>query len=131
MLVWLAAALVLFVLQTLVPNSLRYFGGDGPLGASLRAALGPRDATPRASVLADRAARALANLHEAMVVFVPLALVAHAQHADDAKLGAAIFVLARVAYVPAYLSGVPGVRSTAWVVSWVGLAMMIAALSWG
>ena len=31
-----------------------------------------------------------------------------------------------VLYVPAYLTGVPGVRSAVWVGSWVGLAMMLA-----
>jgi hypothetical protein len=35
----------------------------------------------------------------------------------------------RVLYVPAYLSGVPGLRSAVWVASWVGLCLMLAAFA--
>lgn len=38
------------------------------------------------------------------------------------------FFSARVVYVPAYLSGVPGLWSTAWVLGWVGLGGMIVML---
>jgi uncharacterized MAPEG superfamily protein len=46
----------------------------------------------------------------------------------DAVTGAWIFLIARVLYVPLYLSGVPALRTLVWVVSWVGLIMMLLPL---
>lgn len=129
MLPWLLLALLLFVLQTLLPPALRYRVLTRGALSRLRGALGPRDVQPAASVTAERAQRALANAHEAMWVFVPIALV-HLDRAPTsaAIAGAAVFVVARVLYVPAYLVGVPGVRSAIWIASWVGLAAMIGPL---
>jgi uncharacterized MAPEG superfamily protein len=45
-----------------------------------------------------------------------------------ATTGALIFLIARVIYVPLYLSGIPAVRTLAWVVSWVGLILMLMPL---
>lgn len=63
-------------------------------------------------------------------VFLTVALRHLFQATPDAAAvhGAAVFLVARVLYVPAYLSGVPGLRSASWVVSWIGLALMLAAL---
>lgn len=124
---WILAALALFVLQTLLAPSLRYLGAGWR--EQLWIALGPRDREPDMPVLGARAARALNNLSEAMPVFVTLALL-HVTRgpAPLAVSGAALFVAARIVYVPAYLSGVPGLRSTAWVISWIGLSAMFATL---
>ncbi len=130
MIVWILAALAVFVVQTMMPVAIRYLlAGPGTL-ARLRLALGPRDEQPPLSPTGQRAARALANMHEAMPVFLALALL-HVIRATDGSLarsGAALFVVARVVYVPAYLSGWPGVRSSIWVVSWLGLGAMIVPL---
>lgn len=130
MIVWILAALALFVVQTMMPATIRYLlAGPGTL-ARLRLALGPRDEQPPLSPIGQRAARALANMHEAMPVFLALALL-HVIRATDGSLatsGAALFVAARAVYVPAYLSGWAGVRSTIWVVSWLGLGAMIVPL---
>jgi uncharacterized MAPEG superfamily protein len=130
MLDWLLAVLGLFVLQTFVPPALRYFGG-GRVIAALRIAAGPRDQQPPMPIVGERATRALANMHEALPVFLALALLHMLAPSDTAlaSRGAAVFFFARLVYVPAYMSGVIGLRSALWVVSWVGLAMMIAALS--
>jgi uncharacterized MAPEG superfamily protein len=129
-LTWILAALTLFVVQTMIPATTRYLlAGPGTI-ERLRVALGPRDLEPPLSAVGARAARALANMHEALPVFLTLAIL-HAvrPHAEElATTGAAIFVIARVAYVPAYLSGWTGVRSAIWVVSWAGLSAMIVAL---
>ncbi len=127
---WILAVLALFVAQTLLPASFRYlFAGPG-VGERLRIALGPRDVQPPISHLGSRAERALGNLHEALPVFLTVALlhVAGRTPSASASVGAAWFLVARVLYVPAYLSGVPGLRSALWVASWVGLAMMLVAL---
>jgi uncharacterized MAPEG superfamily protein len=127
---WILAVLVLFVVQTFLPATLRYVQSGVGAAASVRIALGPRDEVPPLSPVGARAQRALANIHEALPVFLTLALlhVARSTAGDTATHGAAVFVVARAIYVPAYLSGITGLRSAAWTVSWVGLVMMIVAL---
>lgn len=122
------AVLALFVVQTLLAPSLRYLAGPGVV-ARLTVAMGPRDTQPPESPLVGRAARALANLQEALPVFVTIALL-HELHGTSAAIApyAWGFFAARALYVPAYLSGVPGVRSVVWMASWVGLGGMIAGL---
>lgn len=129
MLPWIFAVLALFVAQTLLPSTIRYLLAGPGLWERLRIALGSRDEEPPLSQRAIRAQRALANLHEALPVFMTLALVLEIRGADElATRGAAVFLGARVLYVPAYLSGITGLRSTIWMASWVGLALMVAAL---
>mgnify|MGYP001818982997 FL=1 len=74
--------------------------------------------------------RALRNMMEAMFVFVPLALLAIVSGKDQglAMTAALTFLGARVAYLPAYMSGIVGVRSLIWGVGAAGLAMMAIAL---
>lgn len=126
---WIAAALTILVVQTLMPATMRYLGAGPGVRERLVVALGPRDEQPPLSVLGGRAERALHNVQEAMPVFLTLALLHVVQRTTDelGTTGAAVFVVARAAYVPAYRAGIPGVRSTIWTVSWVGLAMMIAS----
>lgn len=126
------SVLALFVVQTLLAPSLRYLAGtDRGAGAPdrLRTALGPRDAPPPETPLSGRAARALANLQEALPVFLAVALLHELRGSGVAAAPWAFaFLAARVLYVPAYLSGVPGLRSAVWMSSWIGLGGMIAAL---
>lgn len=125
---WILLALALWFAQSLLAPSLRYLSSPA-LGPALRTALGPRDTQPKMPVMGERSARAFANLSEAMPVFLALALLLEVQGAGggSATTGALVFLVARVLYVPAYLSGVPGVRSTAWAVGHLGLAMMALA----
>jgi uncharacterized MAPEG superfamily protein len=89
----------------------------------------PRDQKrePR-GVYYGRATRALANYVENLGPFVAadLGLIA-TQHTGG--WGAAIWIVARIAYIPLYVYGVPRVRSLAWVISIVGLLMMLARLA--
>jgi uncharacterized MAPEG superfamily protein len=124
------AVLGLFMLQTLLPATFRYLLAGRGVWPRLRVALGPRDSQPELSPLGGRAARALANMNEAMPIFLALALL-HAQRpAPDvlAMQGAWLFFLARLLYVPAYLSGVFGLRSALWAVGLAALVMMTVAL---
>jgi uncharacterized MAPEG superfamily protein len=116
--------LALFVIQTLLPACFRYMGKDA--GRKLPLALGPRDEPPPQTKVGGRAERALANMHEALPVFLALALLnLFLGTGAMATTGATVFLVARVLYVPAYLAGVMGVRTLIWIASVVGLVMML------
>jgi len=121
--------LALFVIQTLLPGRFREApppGGESKLAENL----GPRDQMRPLTVTGQRAARALTNMHEALPVFLGLALMnlIVAPEAGLAVTGAWVFLIARIVYVPLYLGGVPAVRTLAWVASWVGLILMLVPL---
>jgi len=76
--------------------------------------------------LAGRADRAANNMIEAMAMFLAVVLAASiAGKAPQAAFGATIFFWARVAYWPAYLAGIPVLRTLIWLVSIVGLILII------
>lgn len=130
MLEWILAALAIFVLQTYMPATIQYVFGEGRRDENLKIALGGRDNPPPMPVLGARAARALRNMQEALFVFLPLAVIALVHDAGPwATRGAAIFVIARFVYVPAYLSAIPGLRSAVWMVSQVGLISLAYAVA--
>jgi uncharacterized MAPEG superfamily protein len=121
--------LVLFVVQTLLPSGMREPAPPGePRG--MPEALGNRDHQRPHTVMGNRALRALANMQEAMPVFLALALLnlIVAPGADLALTGAWVFLIARVVYVAIYLAGIPVVRTLCWVASVVGLGLMVAPL---
>jgi uncharacterized MAPEG superfamily protein len=121
--------LALFVLQTLIPG--RFREAPAPGGPNkLQENLGPRDHMRPLTVAGQRAARALANLHEAIPVFIALALMNMivAPQAALAVTGAWIFFIARIVYLPLYIHGVTYVRTLAWIGGWVGLVLMIIPL---
>ena len=121
--------LALFVLQTLLPGRFREPAADGAKG-KLVENLGNRDHVRPLTVVGERASRALANMHEALPVFLALALLNMivGTVASTALTGATIFLIARVLYVGVYMAGVPVVRTLIWAVSWAGLVMMIIPL---
>lgn len=93
--------------------------------------VGPRDESRKPQgVLVGRAARALANLLETYPAFVglALALVVSQKAGGLGATGAAVWFWARVAFVVLYLSGIAYVRTVAWLVSILGLVLMVAAL---
>lgn len=95
----------------------------------LKAGLSNRDDVPEATLLGGRAERAAANSIEALLLFVPLALVAQlAGSAEQVLLGATVFLWARIAYLPIYLVGIVYLRSIVWAIGIVGLAMMAMEL---
>lgn len=98
--------------------------------AGLKVGLSNRELLPDATPLGGRAQRAAANSIEAVVLFTPLALAAHLAGLDaETLLGAQVFFLARVVYLPVYLLGVIYLRSLVWGVGVFGLAMMVLAMS--
>ena len=71
-----------------------------------------------------------AALEEAKRDAVALALVAHATGKADATalLGAQLFFWARLAYALIYVAGIPWLRTGAWAVSVVGMALIFVQL---
>jgi uncharacterized MAPEG superfamily protein len=91
----------------------------------------PRDTQPEAKGLAcGRASRALANYVENYGPFIALALalIATGQHGGAGAIGATIWLLARIVYLPIYLAGVIYVRTGLWLISVIGLLMMLYRL---
>jgi uncharacterized MAPEG superfamily protein len=88
-----------------------------------------RDNLPEATPLGGRAVRAATNTIENFVLFVALALTAHAAGVgEEATLGAQVFFWARLVYLPVYWAGITYVRSLLWGVGTAGLAMMLFAI---
>jgi uncharacterized MAPEG superfamily protein len=121
--------LALFVVQTLLPGRFREpatAGGPGKLAENLS----NRDHMRPFTVHGERAARALANMQEAMPVFLGVALMDMivAPEAPMVTTGALVFLIARALYVAVYIAGVAVVRTLLWVASWVGLVMMLLPL---
>lgn len=121
--------LALFFVQTLLPSRFREApapGGESKLAENL----GNRDHMRPHTRIGLRAVRALANLQEAMPVFITLALLnlIVAPGATLAVTGAWIFLVARIVYVAIYVAGVPVVRTLCWVAGLVGLVMMLVPL---
>jgi len=92
---------------------------------------GPRDAaTAPVGKLAGRLKRAQSNLFETLPVFAAAVLIAHVAGREGSlsATGAWLYLIARVVYVPLYAAGIPYVRSLAWVVSMVGVLLVLLPL---
>ena len=89
----------------------------------------PRDqkVTPKALAV-GRATRALHNYIENLVPFVAmdLGLIA-TQHTGG--IGATIWIIARIIYLPMYMLGIKYVRTACWLAGVVGLLMMLGRLA--
>jgi len=121
---YLVYGVILLVVHTLVQATF------SDLSKGIGWALGPQDETREQSVTAARIQRALRNYLETFPAFIALALVLAVTETGNgtSALGAAVYFWARIAYIPAYASGVPLVRSVAWFASLAGLAMMLLPL---
>jgi uncharacterized MAPEG superfamily protein len=90
-----------------------------------------RDAPmPPPGALAQRLQRAQANLYETLPLFIGAVLgAAAAGHLGwKTQAGAALYVAARVIYLPLYAAGVPVLRTLVWLVSLAGLLLVLWAL---
>ena len=115
--------LTLYMLQIFLQETSRF-------GFDVQGIVGNRDNPPELTVMAGRLDRAKNNMQEALPMFLGLALLALATDRDtsavtDAALG---FLIARVAYVPAYMSGIPVLRSVIWLVGVASLVIMALSL---
>lgn len=115
--------LALYMVQIFLQETSRF-------GFDLRGIVGNRDSLPEISVVAGRLERAKNNMREALPIFLALALLALVKGGDtrQAAHAALIFLIARAVYVPAYVSGVPMLRSLVWLVGVASLLMMALPL---
>lgn len=99
---------------------------NGPAWAS-----GARDAdSEKVPVWCERLERADTNLKENLPLFAIAVLVVHVSGSADptSALGSMIFVAARALHPLLYAAGIAGIRTAVWVVSIVGLAMVVSAV---
>ena len=92
---------------------------------------GPRDeGQPPLGKYPGRAQRALDNFKETYPAFIALALglAVAGRSGGIGELGAWLWFLARIAFLPLYLFGVPWLRTVAYGVSMAGLVLMFARL---
>ena len=115
--------LALYMLQIFLQETSRF-------GFDLWAIMGNRDKQPELSVIAGRLDRAKNNMLEALPVFLGLALLALVKGGDTSREAhaALVFFIARIVYVPAYVSGIPMLRSIVWLVGVGSLVVMALAL---
>lgn len=115
--------LVLYAVQLFLQETSRF-------GFDFWAIVGNRDNPPEMSVIAGRLDRARTNMLEALPLFLALALLVlvKGRETSEAVYGASIFLIARIVYVPAYVSGIPLLRSLLWLVANAGLILMALAL---
>lgn len=126
----LAWGCVLLVFNILLAGQLRtrQYGVDWNMG--------PRDETSGLAPLppqTGRVIRAQANLQETFPVAVAalIGVVLAGRTGTVSHIGAWVWLGARVAYLPVYWSGIKGLRSLLYIVSMVGLLMVLWPLLWG
>ncbi len=121
----LAWTLVLALVQVLLPAVLR--GRETRAGYNASA----RDHPPPApSVVTARLLRAQNNLFETLPVFAGAVIIDHMVGREGALTvwGAWLYIVARVVYVPIYASGIPFIRSLAWLVSLLGIILLLVPI---
>jgi len=102
--------------------------GDAQTGIPYGA--GPRDAPRPLTGMAGRVERAMNN-HQAALVLFAIAVLAVTLGGASSPLTAAcawIYLAARVAYVPAYMSGIPYLRSMLWTIA-LGATIILLVLA--
>ena len=90
--------------------------------------IGARDKPAEPLGLAGgRVERAWRNFLETFPFFLGAVLMANAlgKHGGQIALGAELYLWARLAYVPAYVFGIPVLRTLIWAASLVGILMVL------
>jgi len=85
-----------------------------------------RDDARPLSGMAGRAARTVENSIAAIALFAPAVLLLHATggFTPTTLLAAQAFLLARLAFVPVYLVGIPYLRTAVWMVGFLATAFL-------
>jgi uncharacterized MAPEG superfamily protein len=94
--------------------------------------LSPRDEDGApVSVLTGRMQRAFANFKETFAFFASAVLLVTilGRESELSAWGAQLYFWARLAYVPVYAAGIPGLRSAIWTVSLIGLLLVLASIA--
>lgn len=117
--------LVLALVQIMLPSTLRTRETGTAYNVSAR-----DDKGPPVGAMTARLQRAQANLFESLPLFIGAILIIHvtARESPLTLWGAALFLAARVIYVPLYAFGIPVVRTLVWLASIAGLLMLLWAI---
>ena len=96
----------------------------------LKWAAGPRDEPMPLTGVAARLDRAFKNYMETFPFFVAAVFAAYlvAKTGPLTLWGSVLYVAARALYAPLYAAGIPRIRSLVWLVSLVGIGMIVAAI---
>jgi uncharacterized MAPEG superfamily protein len=100
------------------------------LHSGLMVTVGNRANLPELPGWGGRAVRANANMSQNLVLFaaVVLAVVVTGTTNATTMLGAQLFFFARVAYAVFYIAGLPWLRTGSWLVSIVGVLLILLQL---
>lgn len=121
----LAWTLVLALIQILLPAMSR----TGETGVNYNASARDSEGPPVGKIT-GRLQRAQRNLFETLPVFAIGIIIAHIAGRSGALTwwGAVLYLWARVVYLPLYAFGVPYLRSLVWLVSLVGIILILIAI---
>ncbi len=122
---WLS--IVLGLAQLLLATLFSVGARGLPWGLSMR-----DDAPPPVSKMGGRAERAFKNFLETFVFFLAAVVVASSMGKLNAwtALGAQIYFWSRLAYAPAYILGIPVVRTLLWGASLAGIVLILIYGVW-
>lgn len=93
--------------------------------------LSPRDEpVPELTGIAGRMDRAFKNFMQTFPFFIAAIVMVQitGMQSTSSMVGAHMYFWARLIYIPLYAAGIPVVRSLVWLVSLIGLIMVMAAL---
>jgi uncharacterized MAPEG superfamily protein len=122
----LSAILLMFNIFAAGYYKTKQFGADWNMG--------PRDeALPPLDAIAGRLVRAQANLLETLpiAIIALIGVVVAGRTSTTTALGGWIWLVARAVYLPLYWAGVPKIRTAVFMISLVGLGMVIKPLLHG
>lgn len=93
--------------------------------------LSPRDEKKPLTGVGARVERAFANYMQTFPFFAAAVLVAHVagRHSGLTVIGAQLYFWARLVYVPLYAAGIPVARTVAYLVSLLGIGLILIALT--
>jgi uncharacterized MAPEG superfamily protein len=93
----------------------------------LKWAAGPRDEPRPVTGVAARLHRAFANFLETYPFFAAAVLMVLVTQTRGSlsEWGAVTYLVARIAYVPLYASGIPRIRSLVWFIGLIGLVLVL------
>ena len=93
--------------------------------------MGARDEIlPPMEPLPGRLTRARDNFLETFPFFAAAVLIAHVAERNGllTLIGVQLYFWARVAYLPLYALGIPKIRTVAWIIATLGIALVMASL---
>ena len=96
-----------------------------------KTAMSPRDEPIRLTGTAGRLQRAMNNHFEGLILFgiAVMVITYSGQNDDRTAIACAVYLIARVLYVPAYVFGLSPWRSVIWIIGFLAtLYLLIAAL---